>query len=66
VLEPALTERTVSLPAPARLLMATPLLRDVPARLIAQGSGRPQVKSPALAEPGSWAGRLSQAQPGGR
>jgi 2-polyprenyl-6-methoxyphenol hydroxylase-like FAD-dependent oxidoreductase len=49
VLAPVLTEGAASLPALARALMTAPLLRDLPARLIAHGVGRPRVRSPELA-----------------
>jgi 2-polyprenyl-6-methoxyphenol hydroxylase-like FAD-dependent oxidoreductase len=40
-----------AVPWPLRLLARTPLLRDLPARLVGLGIGRPRIESPALAAP---------------
>ena len=42
---------TPAVPWPLRLLARTPLLRDLPARLVGLGIGRPRIESPALAAP---------------
>ena len=48
-LKPALTSTEApSIPWPVRLVLKTPLLRDIPPRMIALGIDRPHVESPAL------------------
>ena len=47
-LRPALeSQRTPSIPWLARALLSTPILRDIPPRIIALGFNRPHVESPA-------------------
>jgi 2-polyprenyl-6-methoxyphenol hydroxylase-like FAD-dependent oxidoreductase len=50
LLAPALGAERVSMPSAVPLLMRLPWARDLPARLVAYGVGRPRVRSPALAE----------------
>ena len=54
LIAPALTsDRSVRVPWLARLLLRTPILRDVPGRLIGLGVGRPHVTGPVRAAPTS-------------
>ena len=46
IVERAIREQDFDLPAPMRLILAIPLLRDIPARIMALGFGRLKLRAP--------------------
>jgi hypothetical protein len=47
------------------VMARTPILRDLPARLVGFGVGRPRIESPALARPADRSARRGGAVSGG-
>ncbi len=64
LLRPAIeSNRHLRMPLPVRLLFRVPWVREIPARLMAYGVGRPHVHTPALARPASQAANAVEKGP---